>query len=445
MYNPRTVDDIYESMKGRLTGRIEKLTNFVDGSFNKLWTTMFAEQFREKEEAILASQLSGMIDYAGGPITDADLNALEIDNVDPDDLNQYLSDEDLSELVKLVGINRRMGEEATGRVEITTFNSNDTIPAGTPVGTQPDGRGNYYRYTTDEDVSPQDGSTTVTASITAVDIGDNYNAGTGRVTYMPDPPSGMDSVTNPEPITGGADPETNESLRQRAKNSIIQQSGGGTVRGIENYVVARTDAIEANIDEFPDASPPYADVIVDGGKRDEVEQAIFESHPSSVRHELVRPRVFLIDVYADIEGTNPDPTLPANNVRDHIYELELGENIIEDQIRVAIMNSSSDIDNIRNFVMSVDDETHTYYSGDSTYQTEKEWIDVTEVRGTVNGNEQVLEEGTDWSEGNDNRTINFSTALDDQTEFYVDYDVDEDIAIADRQKATPNAVDIQVI
>ncbi len=79
VYQPRDTDTVYESLRSRLSGRIEKLTNFVETSFNYVWThDVFAEQLHEYEVALLATQLSGWVEYAGRELEEKDLEDLGV-------------------------------------------------------------------------------------------------------------------------------------------------------------------------------------------------------------------------------------------------------------------------------------------------------------------------------------------------------------------------------
>jgi len=73
MTDLQTRERIYESLRSNLTGRITKLTNFTDRSFNYVWTQAFSEEIRELQEFAVVSEMAGFIDYAGGPIDEDDL------------------------------------------------------------------------------------------------------------------------------------------------------------------------------------------------------------------------------------------------------------------------------------------------------------------------------------------------------------------------------------
>src|SRR6056297_3161741 len=141
-FDPRTASEIYEDLKTNLQNKIPKLTNFVTTSFNYVFTNSFASQQHEAEVAATAVQLSGWADYSGKELTADDLDTLGIDGATAEEINQFVSDEQLDEFAKAFGVTRDLGSFAVGDVDITT-NSAVTIPEGRSFGTQPDGSGDF--------------------------------------------------------------------------------------------------------------------------------------------------------------------------------------------------------------------------------------------------------------------------------------------------------------
>jgi len=364
--NPRTTDEVYESLKSNLKGKINKLTNFAENSFNFVWTQAFAEEQHEEEVAALAVQLSGWAEYAGKEITQEDLDELGITGATPEEVNEYINEDHLDELGKLMGVTRDPGEKAIGEVEITT-NSAVTIDEGTKFGTQPGSEGDFRSFFTTETVNAGS-ATTVTASIQAESVGDEYNVGAGTITYMPNPPVGVDSVTNPSGTTGGTDIQSNDGLRQDIQNAVIESSGGGTKTGVESYIEDNTEAIDVIVQEkFTGDSEhgnyPHGDVVVLGGTDQEVQDAIDFSHPSAVEHILIRPTQFGINVDADVEGTDINTTAVEDDIAEYFDQLLLGDDVIRDKIIQTIMNADPDIDNITPAdapFISINKEGHTF-------------------------------------------------------------------------------------
>lgn len=350
-HKPRTQDEIYESLKSSLTGQIAKLTNFTDRSFNFVWTQAFAEEVRELEVLAVVSELAGWIDYTGGPITENDLEQLDIaDDITAEEINEFMQDDYLDEYVKIVGVTRLPGARATGSVTFTTQSSNTTIPSGTRVTTVPDSNGDTIDFLTTEQAETANGVTTVTdVSIQAADVGTDFNIPANEIIRLADPPIGVKGVDNPSSTTGGEEEESNDELRARAKQAVQSSSQGGTVDGIKGYIRQNVEGVgqgDIIVDEFTDPCPPFVDVIVDGGLDADVSDAIEFSRPAGIRHNLIRPQVVQLGFDVDALGTDIDTTGVEDDIESFLLRQGIGEEFYQDELIRQIMNSDPDILNI---------------------------------------------------------------------------------------------------
>jgi hypothetical protein len=364
----QTKQEIYEELRDSLSGRITKLTNFTDRSFNYVWTQSFSQELRELQELALVSELAGFIDYTGGPVTEDDIRELELeDEISADRVNELMQDQYLDEYVKIVGISRDEGTKATGTVTFQTQSAATSITSGTRVTTSPDADGDRKDYVTTEDASTSSNETTVNGvSIEAVETGETYNVPANTITRINNPPVGVTGVTNPASTTGGEDEETNDELRERAKGAVGGASEGGTVEGIKAYIRNTIDAVgqgDVLLEEFVDECPPYVDVIVDGGSDTDASDAIEFSRPAGIRHNLVRPEVVQLSANVDLVGSDIETTTVSDDIEDFLLELGLGENFFLDQFIREIMLSDSDIitiDNIDSTIERVTNELFVY-------------------------------------------------------------------------------------
>jgi len=362
-HEPRTKDEIYEALRASLTGKIAKLTNFTDRSFNYVWTQAFAEEIRELEVLAVVSELAGWIDYTGGPITEDDLEQLDIEtDVTAEEINEFMQEDYLDEYVKIVGINRLPGSRATGSVTFTTQSAVTTIPSGTRVTTVPDSDGNTIDFLTTEQAETSNGVTTVTdVPIQAADVGQEFNIPANEIVRLAEPPIGVRGVDNPEATTGGEDREDNDELRARAKQAVQSSSQGGTVDGIKGYIRQNIEGVgegDIIVDEFTDPCPPFVDVIVDGGLDAEVEDAIDFSRPAGIRHNLVRPQVVQLGFQIDVLGTDIGTADVEDEVETFLLEQGIGEEFYEDELIRRIMNTDPDILNIDNLGGTVERVTN---------------------------------------------------------------------------------------
>lgn len=464
---PRTQDEIYESIKARTAGEVPSLTDWSDNSPQKILVNDgYANALKRLEHQALAVQLSGWIDYAGGSITQTKLETLDIDasTVDIELLEEFMEDSDLDELVAQNGVERDPGARAIGTVEFTV-ESETTIPEGTEIATEPDSNGEYLSFFTMDEVTASVSETEVTVNAQAETVGTEYNVGSNTVIYLPSPPTGVTAVTNNSAMTGGEDIESNDELRERAKKAPQQSSEGGTIEGIKGGIASEFDTIETSdifIDEKPEGgdkqNSSYADVYVDGGTDSEVKSVLDDVRPAAINHFLERPPLYEISVEATLSTDGSINTdLVEDNVRDRISSLGLGNNVHRDNIIQVVMNSDENIMHIESLTVSIVGEEHEFTSGTNVYTLDKggsmENDGITTVTGTLSNSEHEFVENTDYQEWNSSSgdtstphdSIDWSLAgdtPDDGTAFSVDYVISDDVNIADTEKATPGMITI---
>jgi len=401
---PRTQDEIYRSIRNKLTSSIAGLTNFTERSFNYIFTQSYADELRELELQAVASRISGYIDYADGNLDEDDLRELGIDDVvnNPDEINQYMSDDNLDALVEELGITRQPGEVATGEVQFTTQSAVTTIPAETIVTTSLDSDGSSLQFETTEQVESANGVTVISGvPIQSVESGNEYNLPEGEIIRAQSPPVGVTGVINTTPTTGGTDRETNEQLRTRGKQAVASSSLGGTTSGIRAFIRQNIDAVtEGNviIDEKLDQSPTVVDVIVDGGTDEEVTAAIEESRPTGIRHNLVRPQIITLGVETSLTGSPISSLSVTDAITDYITGLGLGEDYFRNETIRAILNADDDILNVEKLdtlIEHVSGEKFTFDSSQSEYRLDFTYDD---TYGTI---EIVDDGGTHYTEDSD--------------------------------------------
>jgi len=439
-HDPRTTEEVYEGLRDSLTGKIAKLSNFTSRSFNYVWAQAFSAEIRDLQLRALGAEFAGWIDYAGGPVDETDLERLGIsDSVTPEEIEQYTDDHHLEELVKLVGVERFEGATATGAVDIDTDpNREVTIPEGTLVSTQTDSSGESLIFETVERVTVPDGTTTGTdINIIAQEVGEEHNVPAGTIIRFPEPPVGVTGVTNPSSTTGGLGEESNDELRQRAKNAVVEQAGGGTVEGIRGFIISEIDAVQSGdvlLEEFTDLCPPYVDVVVDGGSDQEVEDAIESSRPVAIRHNLIRPETTQISADIVLTGTDINQLLVRQTVEDFLLELGLSEPFYERALLREIMSVDENILNVGQLEVSIESHTNeafTYATGTDQYALEYTYADDGSMLIVDSSGDEYVEdtdfEVIDRTDDAFPETIDWSinaVSPDDGEDYFVDYNVD---------------------
>lgn len=126
---------------------------------------------------------------------------------------QYAWDEWLDKHGMQVHLPRHEPVCASGKVEIRGIKGTE-IPAGTVFCTPATDTGPAIGFCTDEDcMISREGKTEV--SVTAVRPGPESNVKADVVVIMAKPVKGITFITNPEPITGGTDRESNDDYYDR--------------------------------------------------------------------------------------------------------------------------------------------------------------------------------------------------------------------------------------
>lgn len=380
---PRSTDEIYNTIRNVLVTRIAKITNFVSGSFNDAFVTAYSEQIREAEIKALASEFAGTVDYAGKELTVSDLERENVTGVDPEEINEYMEDRHLDNLAANYGVERFPGSRATGTVDLELATTDSTVSEGFEVATQPDSSSNIDRYYVDVDgdgsinpettdpVSPESG-TTITVDIIAADVGTQYNTGAGTVTYIPNPKPGIQASTNVESLQNGEDVQPNDSLREDVRTALFDSSGGGTESGLTGYVEnnASTQVTVGGVEEFTDQSPPFVDVVVDGGDDPEIRDLIQESKPLGIRHNLVRPSIIKMGSMSYVVGNDLTPTNIRDTITGFLDSLGAGDSFYWSSLLQRVMDVDRNIESVpalNMYINVISQDRREYDSAVSVY------------------------------------------------------------------------------
>lgn len=448
---PEQQEKIYERIRDAIAAA-SAITNFSPNSPERAITDDgFSAEMRERQHEALAVQLSAYIDYAGKEISEQDLDDLGIDpeRVDLELLNSFIESSDLDALAKRYSTFRDPGTFATGTVTFETSQDEVLIPNGTLVGTQPDADGEYLAFFTTTEVVSAQGETSVDVDVEAAERGTEYNVGAGTITFLPESVPGVGGdppVNNPEATTGGEDEETDEELRERAKESLVGTSGGGTLQGVENGLIAAfagLDSQNVQIVEYPDQHPVTFDYVVDGGPSDDaLRDKMDELRPVAVEGTLVRPTQVTLDITADVTGSDIDTAAVEEDLRDYVGNLGLGDSFVIDRVIQTIMNADSGIGGIDSLTTTAVDEEHTYQDGTSIYGLNRAPVVPGSVANVEDESGDQYEKGTDYEVVDDTGdgepdAIDWSiggATPDDGETFYVDYDVDHDLSFGTQEK-----------
>jgi uncharacterized phage protein gp47/JayE len=142
----------------------------------------------------------------------------------PDALDAHMPDTategDLDRVAKAYGVTRKQADKAVGEVTFTGT-PGTVIGAAVPVSTQAG-----FVFLTDALATIAAGGT-VTVGVTAAQPGTRGNVSAGSVAVVPISVAGVDSITNSQPMAGGADAEDDDSFRERLLLKIRLPSASG--------------------------------------------------------------------------------------------------------------------------------------------------------------------------------------------------------------------------
>lgn len=344
------------------------------GSVNRTLAEAVASRLEDVYDLLLYNYQSAFLDTAQGDSLDA--------------------------LVKLVGIARVEASKATGKLMFYTdenVTSDLTIPIGTTVQTT--GGVQFqtievgviytgYNYTCDS------GGTEQGVLSEAVTAGDEGNVGSGTITvFVGTPPSPLlTAVNNPSIIngiqnlfSGGADDETDETLRTRAGSAIIT-AGRGTKDAIRGALLAISGVAEATVHDFVDDSAiPLGETHItvlgttvpldeSGSTWQTVLSTVDDYRSAGVRPVVKQPWqrfIYLEGTSMTLKGSDYDKDVVATSVGDALASYLDGFEIGDDLLWNGIINAAMQVAGCRDFdidELDVSDQTVTVGGSGSDYQ-----------------------------------------------------------------------------
>lgn len=220
-FEPKKFSDIFEDMRQRTA----VLTDFEVGSVARTLYESFAYEIALLYEKMQLVYLSAYVDTAEG--------------------------QQLDKVIAILGIKRGLPDFAEGEVTFhrDVGNQEIVIPLGTLVSTidTPESPKKMYQ-TRDAALFPQD-QTSLAVKVQAVNRGETEVTPAETLVVLPRPIAGIKSVTNAQETRfTGKRRETDEELRQRAKNTLIS-SGKATLLAIENALLSLPGVKDVKVQE----------------------------------------------------------------------------------------------------------------------------------------------------------------------------------------------------
>lgn len=327
--------------------------------------------FKEKEQIVeniaikLREKISDNIDLTDGSVlrtivesiaAELDLQYWQMEQIYNGSFIDTAYGDDLTELVKILGIERTPPAYANGYV---TFRRSAPalddyiIPEGTIVETREDLDGNSISYIVKNNVILNKGDMEVDAYIECMEPGVIGNISENNIITINNPPLGIESVINKEPIIGGREEESDDSLRERAKK-VLDTTGLGTVEAITNQI-SQVSGIEkvsvfdmrrgigtvdilvlGDIVPLPESKIRELNEVINSVKAAGIDVLLYEPDVININVELkvyINENIPLDSVYSDIYSA----------IINYVNNLDIGETLILNQLRKHILNSNSNI------------------------------------------------------------------------------------------------------
>lgn len=174
-------------------------------------------------------------------------------------------------------------QKAKGYLQITG-RPDTVIPAGFLAATA---QGVQY-VVLKEDKIGADG--VIKLPIQAFNAGPDGNAGADTITEIVNPYNGVESVTNPKPVDGGRDRETDEEYRDRYYQSV-DFAGGVNAEAIAGEILQTVEGVQSaliyeNDTDFVDKlglNPHSIEAVVYGGLDEDVARAFFRRKAAGIQ------------------------------------------------------------------------------------------------------------------------------------------------------------------
>lgn len=204
------------------------------------------------------------------------------------------------------------------------------------------------------------GQTSVTVKVQSLNAGSVNNVQANQLVQMGSAIAGVSSVTNPEPITNGLDPETDAAFRQRFINFLASLS-----KATRDAILYCINAVQQglhinlldNMDPNGNTYPGFFTAIVDDGSgspptelMDKISAAINVTRAFTVNYVLIPPNVInaaiVIQVRTSLSPPDPDLQAVATAILNYVDSLEVGESLLISELSCVALNASPTITNV---------------------------------------------------------------------------------------------------
>lgn len=267
---------------------------------------------------------------------------------------QTATGEYLDKHAEMRGITRKGASRATGYLSFFVtqeYEENVDIPEGTICSVKDNP---LIQFATNYRAFILPGDTGVTIEASALNEGEEYNVPADSITVMVNPPEYIYSVTNQRAFTGGSDPESDESLRQRIIDSYGSAlSNGVNVKSMIEQILTIDDIKDCSIEYDPEENITHvwlrtaSDEPLDSYITDKVEEKLGILEICNVDYDITLAQKNAFSVFAAVQAARgADKEKLLSNVETAIREACSGQKI-GTQINLSSVTASViSVDNV---------------------------------------------------------------------------------------------------
>lgn len=301
----------------------------------------------------------GITNVGVGSVTRTLVEAIvsEIDVLQYTTLQAYLSKtidnaegEDLDDVVSILGVTRGQAEYCTGTVTFSVTEESDVdieIPAESIVSTVQTQNGTIYEFATINDAILPAGELEIDVDVICTSAG-KIHISPGNVTVISTSILDIAEVTNKNAIYGGEDEETDEELRDRAKDAL-SSLGKGTMSSIRRAVLDVDGVADVSVYDMR-SGVGTVDIFVVGNImpisdsiRKNILDAIEQSKSAGIKAYLKFPDIQYLDVDFNITSDiEYDVQTIGSIVFEYINNIGIGNRLILNQLRKIILENIND-------------------------------------------------------------------------------------------------------
>lgn len=265
---------------------------------------------------------------------------------------------DLDAIVSILGVTRKQATYAEGTVVFGRSDIYDTdisIQYAQMISTKQNNNGNIYEFIViDEDAKLVAGEYRATVNIRAVEPGSIFLPA-HTITVMNTPIIGIEYVTNMTEFNGGTDQETDEELRERAKQALAGL-GKGTSIALRSALLELAGVIDAIVMDT-NRGVGTADIVVitdeippSTALENEIDYVVSITKAAGIDVGIIYPTIKTQNIVVNLNDTtnatlsDSDIDKAGNAIVQYCNSLSVGDILIISQLERAIGNAINNVD-----------------------------------------------------------------------------------------------------